>query len=91
MKLSGEAGDLNFAIGGIVSPNLALHAMLYGWLVQDLDVEDSAIRSNGISSLVVLKSRVSPVPCPTQMILPRQAGLPDSDDSPKAGGPARLV
>jgi len=83
MKLSGEAGDSNFAIGGIVSPNLALHAILYGWLVQDPD-------SRILSGLVVLKSRVSPVPCPTQMILPRQAGLPDSDDSPKAGGPARL-
>ena len=45
IKLSGETGDLNFAIGGIVSPNLALHATLYGWLVQDPDVEVSGVSS----------------------------------------------
>jgi hypothetical protein len=37
-KISGEGGDLNFAIGGIVSPNLALHGTLWGWSLTDPDV-----------------------------------------------------
>ena len=51
MKLSGEAGDLNFAIRGIVSPNLALHAILYGWLVQDPDVEVSGFSNQAQGDL----------------------------------------
>jgi len=35
LKLSGGAGDLNIAIGGIVSPNLALHGTLFGWTITD--------------------------------------------------------
>lgn len=38
-KLSGPAGDLNIAIGGMVAPNLALHGTLFGWAVSDPDVE----------------------------------------------------
>ncbi len=37
-ELSGGAGDINFAIGGIVSPNLALHGTIFGWSIQDPDV-----------------------------------------------------
>jgi len=37
VELSGSAGDMNFAIGAIVSPNLALHGTLFGWLVSDPD------------------------------------------------------
>ena len=33
------AGDSNFAIGGIVGKNLALHGTFWGWLVNDPDVE----------------------------------------------------
>lgn len=48
-KMSGETADVNFAIGGIVSPNLALHATLYGWLIQDPDVEVAGVneKANG--------------------------------------------
>ena len=81
MKLSGEAGDLNFAIGGIVSPNLALHAILYGWLVQDPDVEVSGFSNQAQWDLEL--------GCPEKPCV--ASSLPDSDDSPKAGGPARLV
>jgi len=41
VKMSGGAGDLNFAIGAIVSPNLALHGTLFGWLVDDPDIKVS--------------------------------------------------
>lgn len=38
-ELSGGSGDVNFAIGGIVARNLALHATLFGWLLSEPDVE----------------------------------------------------
>lgn len=39
LKLSGEAGDINIAIGGMVSQNLAFHGTLFGWAVTDPDAE----------------------------------------------------
>jgi len=39
IEISGPAGDLNIAIGGIVAPNLALHGTLFGWSTNDPDVE----------------------------------------------------
>jgi hypothetical protein len=36
-EFSGTAGDVNFAVGGIVSPNLAIHGSLFGWLISDPD------------------------------------------------------
>jgi hypothetical protein len=39
IELSGGAADFNFAIGGIVSPNLALHGTLFGWAIEDPTVE----------------------------------------------------
>lgn len=38
-ELSGGSGDINIAIGGIVSPGLALHGTIWGWSVQDPEVE----------------------------------------------------
>jgi hypothetical protein len=39
LKMSGAATDMNLAIGGIVTPNLAIHATLFGWLVDKPDIE----------------------------------------------------
>jgi hypothetical protein len=39
LKVSGPSGDANLAIGGVVSPNLALHATLWAWALSDPDVE----------------------------------------------------
>ena len=39
VEMSGFATDLNFAVGGVVTPNLAVHGTLFGWLVSDPDVE----------------------------------------------------
>jgi hypothetical protein len=39
LKMSGGMSDVNIAIGGIVSPNLALHATIFGWVVSDPDVK----------------------------------------------------
>jgi len=38
-QLSGLTGDVNFAIGGVVTPNLALHATLWGWTTSDPELE----------------------------------------------------
>lgn len=38
-EMSGVDGDLNLAIGGVVSPNLAIHGTLWGWSITDPDVE----------------------------------------------------
>jgi hypothetical protein len=38
-ELSGPAGEYNFAVGGIVRENLALHGTLFGWWVNDPDME----------------------------------------------------
>jgi hypothetical protein len=40
-EMSGTSGDVNIAIGGIVSPNLAIHGTLFGWTIQDPDVTAS--------------------------------------------------
>ena len=39
LELSGTGFDGNFAIGGMVGTNLALHGTLWGWDVSDPDVE----------------------------------------------------
>ncbi len=39
LHLDGTSGDLNFAIGAIVAPNLALHFTTWGWLLSDPDGE----------------------------------------------------
>ena len=47
LEMSGTAGDINFAIGGIISRNLAIHATLLGWSLTDPDAE-----VNGMSGTV---------------------------------------
>jgi len=39
LELSGMSGDANFAIGGTISRNLALHGTLGGWTIDNPDVE----------------------------------------------------
>lgn len=39
LELSGTTGDVNFAIGGVVTPNLALHATLWAWVTTDPELE----------------------------------------------------
>jgi hypothetical protein len=36
-EFSGGAADFNFAIGGMVSPNLALHGTIWGWVLSNPD------------------------------------------------------
>ncbi len=37
LEISGTAGDVNLAVGGMISPNLALHGTLWGWSMSDPD------------------------------------------------------
>lgn len=39
LELSGAGVDIDIAIGAIVAENLALHGTLFGWLVEDPDIE----------------------------------------------------
>lgn len=39
LEFSGTSGDVNFAIGAVVAPNLAVHATLAGWSVTDPEVD----------------------------------------------------
>lgn len=43
VKISGPAGDMNIAIGGIVTPNLALHGTLFGWSASDPELTVNGI------------------------------------------------
>ena len=42
-ELRGGAADMNLAFGGMVSKNLALHGTMWGWGVQDPDVEITSL------------------------------------------------
>ncbi len=39
IDLSGTSGDVDLAIGGMVQPNLAIHATIFGWSVSDPDAD----------------------------------------------------
>jgi hypothetical protein len=39
LEVSGTVSEMNLAIGAIVTPNLALHGTLYGWMADEPDVE----------------------------------------------------
>jgi hypothetical protein len=35
VELSGTSGEMNLALGGVVAPNLAVHATLWGWAIRN--------------------------------------------------------
>lgn len=39
LEVSGASGDMNFAIGGMISPNFAIHGTIFGWSLTDPEVE----------------------------------------------------
>jgi hypothetical protein len=50
---SGPAGDANFAIGGIVSPNLALHGTLFGWAISRPTIEVGSLSGEADGDLTL--------------------------------------
>ncbi len=55
MEISGPAGDLDIAIGAVISRNLALHGTLFGWSAPDPSVEIDDI-SGELEGSVTLSS-----------------------------------
>jgi hypothetical protein len=52
VDFSGTAGDVNFAIGGMVARNLAVHGTIWGWLIPNPDwklVDTTAAGTDDIS------------------------------------------
>jgi hypothetical protein len=49
IELDGIAGDYNFAVGGVISNNLAIHGTFFGWGVEDPDAEisDGVLEAEG--------------------------------------------
>lgn len=48
LEFSGIAGDYNFAVGGVISDNLAIHGTFFGWGLQDPDFElDAGLEAEG--------------------------------------------
>jgi|SRR5262245_7982163 len=53
-RFSGFSGDADIAIGGMVSPNLALHGTTFGWAAMDPDLEltpGGSGTANGIATM----------------------------------------
>lgn len=50
LKLSGLGGGMTAAIGGIVSPNLALHGNVWGWFVSDPDATINGLDAGQLGS-----------------------------------------
>jgi hypothetical protein len=77
-EISGVSGDVNFAIGGIVSPNLALHGTLWGWSTTDPDVEldgDDAGTLNGDLSVSAIGAGLTYYFMPSNLYLSGSLGL----------------
>ena len=43
LKISGVTGDFDFAIGGVIARNLALHGTIFGWSAADPNLEIGGI------------------------------------------------
>jgi hypothetical protein len=56
-ELSGIAGDYNFAVGGVVAQNLAIHGTFFGWGVEDPDFELS--NEGGLEEEAEVEGRLS--------------------------------
>lgn len=39
IKIDGPGGDMNIAIGGVITPGLAIHGTLFGWFLSEPDVD----------------------------------------------------
>jgi hypothetical protein len=39
LELSGPSADFNFAVGGVIAKNLAIHGTFFSWYVEDPDAE----------------------------------------------------
>ncbi len=56
LEVTGATGDVNFAIGGIVAPNLALHGTILGWSASEPDVELTGVGSGELNGDVTMSA-----------------------------------
>jgi hypothetical protein len=77
LELSGLSGDMNFALGGMISPNLALHGTLWGWSVDDPDAEFGAFDGevDGTMSMAAVGGGVTYYFMPVNMYLSGSGGI----------------
>jgi hypothetical protein len=90
VEFSGPGGDINLAIGGIVSPNLALHGTIFGWSVADPDVKingETVGTANADFSLSVVGGGLTYYIMPANLYLSGSLGFATlSVDSPTVDG-----
>ncbi len=74
---SGSAGDINFAIGGIVASNLALHGTLFGWTITepDIEVNGQTLSTDGDLTLGALGAGVTYYFMPVNIYLSGSVGF----------------
>ena len=78
LEFSGLSGDANFAIGGMVSRNLALHGTFWGWAISDPDVEinnDDQGELDGSLTMSAIGGGVTYYFMPTNLYLSGSLGL----------------
>ena len=76
-KIEGGTGDFNFAIGGVVARNFALHGTFWGWITQDPDVTLGGFSGtlNGDVSYSAFGAGVTYYFMPVNMYLSGSAGV----------------
>jgi hypothetical protein len=77
-KISGATGDVNFAIGGMVSPNFAIHGTIMGFAVTDPTLEWENVGSgtfNGDVSLAAWGGGVTYYIMPANLYLTGSIGV----------------
>lgn len=89
-EFSGLTGDVNFAIGGIVARNLALHGTLWGWSMGDPDVEvnGDSDELNGSLTMSAIGMGVTYYFMPTNLYLSGSLGLGQLELEADGGGDA---
>ena len=82
IELSGTTGDVNLAIGGVVAPNLALHATLWGWSINDPESKlsisgagDSTVTTNSTLAMGALGAGLTYYVMPINIYLSASFGM----------------
>ena len=92
-ELKGGAGDINLALGGMVSPNLALHGTIWGWGVQDPDASltlagfgSGSGSLNGFLSMSAIGPGVTYYMMPANIYFSGSVGVGSLSGSDQIGG-----
>jgi hypothetical protein len=77
LKMSGTGVDFEMAIGGIVTPNLAIHGTVLAWVVSDPEIEfqDQSENAGGALSLAGVGAGMTYFIMPVNIYLTGSAGI----------------